>query len=191
MYPLTANNFVLKLTISDAVIFFVSGLAVFFDLWIRKIPNWVILIGLLCGLTVNGIQGSSYLIASILGFVAGIIVLVFPFALGWLGAGDVKYFGVVGALLGVSWLPRVFFYSALVAGSIAVGYMVTGFTRCLRFKELWLDLETMIVTGGQVLPNRVSARTSEHGVSVPWGVAFAAGTILAYYFDPTGKWASF
>jgi prepilin peptidase CpaA len=189
---LAANNFVLKLTISDAVIFFVSGLAVFFDLSIRKIPNWVILIGLLSGLTLNGFQGSSYLIASILGFVAGIVVLVFPFALGWLGAGDVKYFGVVGALLGVSWLPRVFFYSALVAGSIAAGYMLTGFARTLRFKALWLDLKTMIVTCGQVLPNNpVSARTSEHGVSVPWGVAFAAGTILAYYFDSTGKWASF
>jgi prepilin peptidase CpaA len=188
---LAANNFVLKLTISDAVIFSVSGLAVFFDLSIRKIPNWVILIGLLFGLTLNGFQGSSYLIASILGFVTAIVVLILPFALGWLGAGDVKYFGVVGALLGVSWLPRVFFYSALVAGSIAAGYMLMGFARTLRFKELWLDLKTMIVTGGQFLPNSVSARTSEHGVSVPWGVAFAAGTILAYYFDSTGKWASF
>lgn len=177
--------------ILDAVIFLVSGLAVFFDLSIRKIPNWVILIGLLCGVTLNGFQGSSHLIASVLGFVAGIGVLVLPFALGWLGAGDVKYFGVVGALLGVSWLPRVFFYSALVAGSIAAGYILTGFARTLRFKEFWWDLKTMMLTGGQVLFNPVSARTSEHGVSVPWGVAFAAGTILAYYLDSTGKWASF
>jgi prepilin peptidase CpaA len=179
------------LTISDAVIFFVSGLAVFFDLSIRKIPNWVILVGLLCGLTLNGFHGSSYLIASILGFLAGIILLILPFALGWLGAGDVKYFGVVGALLGVSWLPRVFFYSALVAGSIAAGYVLTGFGRTLRFKELWWDLKTIVYTGGQLLPNCVFARTSEQGVSVPWGVAFAAGTILAYYLDSTGKWASF
>ena len=179
------------MTISDAVIFLVSGLAVFFDLSIRKIPNWVILVGLLCGFTLNGFLGSSYLIASILGFAAGIVVLLFPFALGWLGAGDVKYFAVIGALLGVSWLPRVFFYSALVAGSIAAGYLLTGLVRNLRFKKLWLDLKTMIVTGGQVLPNVVSARSSEDGASVPWGVAFAAGTILAYYFDSTGKLASF
>jgi prepilin peptidase CpaA len=188
---LAANNFVLKLTVSDAVIFSVSGLAVFFDLSIRKIPNWVILIGLLSGLTLNGLQGASYLIASILGFLVAIVVLMLPFALGWLGAGDVKYFGVVGALLGISWLPRVFFYSALVAGSIAAGYVLTGFASTLRFKEFWSGLKTVILTGGQVLPNPVSSRTSGHGVSVPWGVAFAAGTILAYYFDSTGKWASF
>ena len=188
---MAANNLVLKLTITDAVIFSVSGLSAFFDLWIRKIPNWLIVVGLLCGLLLNGFQGGSYLLASILGFLVGILALILPFALGWVGAGDVKYFGVVGALLGVSWLPRVFFYSALVAGSIAAGYMVTGFARTLWFKELWLDLKTMIVTGGRVFPNPVSARTSEHGVSIPWGVAFAAGTILAYYFDSTGKWASF
>jgi len=179
------------LTISDALIFSVSGLAAFFDLWIRKIPNWLTVVGLLCGLALNGFHGSSYLVASILGFVIGVVVLVFPFALGWVGAGDVKYFGVVGALLGVSWLPRVFFYSALVAGLIAAAYMITGLARSSRFRQLWLDLKTMVVSGGQVLPASVSARTSERDMSVPWGVAFAAGTILAYYFDSTGKWASF
>jgi prepilin peptidase CpaA len=179
------------LTITDAVIFFVSGLSAFFDLRIRKIPNWLILLGLLCGLVLNGFQGSSYLLASVMGFVVGIFVLVLPFALGWVGAGDVKYFGVVGALLGVSWLPRVFFYSALVAGFIAAAYMVAGLARCSRFKELWLDLKIMVVSGGQVLPAPVSARTSESDRSVPWGVAFGAGTIIAYYFDSTGKWASF
>jgi prepilin peptidase CpaA len=179
------------LTISDAVIFSVSGLAAFFDLWIRKIPNWLTVVGLLCGLVVNGLHGSSYLVASILGFMVGVGFLVVPFALGWIGAGDVKYFGVVGALLGVSWLPRVFFYSALVAGLIAAVYMATGLARSSRFRELWLDLKTMVVSGGQVLPTSVSARTSDSDMSVPWGVAFAAGTILAYYFDSTGKWASF
>ena len=179
------------MTISDAVIFCVSGLSAFFDLRIRKIPNWLIVVGLLCGLVLNGLQGASYLLASVMGFFVGIFVLVLPFALGWIGAGDVKYFGVVGALLGISWLPRVFFYSALVAGFIAAAYMVGGLSRSSRFKELWLDLKTMIVSGGQVLPSPVSARTSESDRSVPWGVAFAAGTILAYYFDSTGKWASF
>src|SRR5689334_21465654 len=149
------------------------------------------MVGLLCGLVLNGFHGSSYLVASILGFVIGVVVLVFPFALGWVGARDVKYFGVVGALLGVSWLPRVFFYSALVAGSIAGAYIAAGFVRTSRFKELWLDLKTIVVSGGQVFPDPVSARTSEYGVSVPWGVAFAAGTILAYYFDSSGQWASF
>jgi prepilin peptidase CpaA len=145
----------------------------------------------LCGLVINTSRGSIYVLQSVLGFGVGILVLLLPFALGWIGAGDVKYFGVVGALLGVSWLPRVFFYSALVAGVIAAGYMAAGLARISRFKEFWLDLKTMLVSAGHVLPDPVSARTRERSTSVPWGVAFALGTIIAYYLDSNGKWASF
>ena len=126
-----------------------------------------------------------------LGFLVGIAVLIVPFALGWIGAGDVKFFGVIGGLLGVSWLPRVFFYSALVAGAIALGYIAFGLATFSRFKALWLDIKTAVLSLGHVLPDPVPVRTKESGGSVPWGVAFAAGTIIAYYGDPSGRWAGF
>ena len=118
-------------------------------------------------------------------------MLILPFALGWIGAGDVKFFGVVGALLGVSWLPRVFFYSALIAGLIAVGYLAMGLAHISRFKEFWLNIKITILSMGSVLPDPVHVTTRQGGGSVPWGVAFAAGMIIAYYFDSTGKWAGF
>jgi prepilin peptidase CpaA len=179
------------LTFLDPVIFFVSGLSVFFDLRIRRIPNWLIIVGLICGVVLNAFQGAGHLFQSIAGFAVGIGVLILPFAFGWVGAGDVKYFGVVGTLLGVSLLPRVFFYSALVAGLIAVGYLGFGLARISRFKQTWLDLKVAVLSMGQVLPDPVQKRTREHGDSVPWGVAFAAGTIIAYYLDPSGRWAGF
>jgi prepilin peptidase CpaA len=123
--------------------------------------------------------------------VVGVTVLILPFALGWIGAGDVKFFGVVGALLGVSWLPRVFFYSALIAGLIAVGYLAMGLAHISRFKEFWLNIKIAILSMGSVLPDPVHVKTREGGGSVPWGVAFAAGMIIAYYFDSTGRWAGF
>jgi prepilin peptidase CpaA len=169
----------------------VSGLSAFFDFRIRRIPNWLIAIGLICGVVLNAFHGSPYLIQSVLGFLVGVVVLIVPFALGWIGAGDVKYLGVVGSLLGVSWLPRVFFYSALVAGIIAIGYLAVGLARISRFRGLWLDIKTAVLSMGQVLPVPVNTKTGERGASVPWGVAFAAGTIIAYYFDPTGRWAAF
>lgn len=168
-----------------------SGLSAFFDLKIRRIPNWLIAVGFFCGVILNAFQGSQYLVQSILGFLVGVAVLILPFAFGWIGAGDVKYFGVVGALLGLSWLPRVFFYSALVAGLIAFGYLATGLVRLSRFKKFWLEVKTALLSMGQVLPDPVYSKTREHGGSVPWGVAFAAGTIIAYYFDPNGRWAAF
>ena len=82
-------------------------------------------------------------------------MLILPFAFGWIGAGDVKFFGVVGALLGVSWLPRVFFYSALIAGLIAVGYLAMGLAHISRFKEFWLNIKITILSMGSVLPDPV------------------------------------
>jgi len=179
------------LTLADNIIFLVSGLSAFFDLKMRRIPNWLIIVGLLCGVFLNAFQGTGHLIQSLTGFAVGIGVLLLPFAFGWIGAGDVKYFGVVGALLGVYWLPRVFFYSALVAGLIAVGYLGVGLARFTRFRQSWLDLKVAVLSMGYVLPDTVQKRTREHGDSVPWGVAFAAGTIIAYYIDPNGQWAGF
>ena len=179
------------MALSDTVIILVSGLSAFFDLWIRKIPNWLIVSGLACGVILNAVQGSGSLMQSILGFLVGIAVLLFPFAFGWVGAGDVKYFGVVGALLGVSWLPRVFFYSALVAGTIALGYVACGLASLSRFKAFWLDIKTAVLSFGHLLPDPVHVRSEESGGSVPWGVAFAAGTIIAYFVDPNGRWAGF
>ena len=139
----------------------------------------------------NGLQGVSQLFQSVAGLVAAVAVLLLPFALGWIGAGDVKFFGVVGALLGVAWLPRVFFYSALAAGLIAVVYLSIGVTSLGPVKNLWTDFKLAALSLGQVFPDPVHKRNAGRGRSVPWGVAFALGTIIAYYFDHTGQWAGF
>jgi len=179
------------LALIDVVILSVSGLSAFLDYRIRKIPNWLILIGLFSGVLLNALSGGSHFLQSVLGLVVGVAVLIVPFPCGWIGAGDVKFFGAVGALLGVNWLPRVFFYSSLVAGLIAFGYVIVGSARFSRLREMWLDLRLAIVSFGRVLPEPVHQRTLNHGDSVPWGVAFAAGTIIAYFFDHSGEWAGF
>jgi prepilin peptidase CpaA len=175
----------------DAIVILISSLSAFFDLRIRKIPNWLIAIGVFSGVGLNAFYGVSQLMHSMAGLVVGILVLLLPFALGWMGAGDVKFFGVVGALLGVSLLPRVFFYSALVAGLIAVAYLVTGNSQLGRLRDLWIDVKLTFLSLGRLLPAPIHKRTESRGGSVPWGVAFAVGTIIAYYFDDKGKWAGF
>jgi prepilin peptidase CpaA len=179
------------LTPSDAIIFLVSGLAAFFDLKLRRIPNWLIVSGLLCGVVLNYFHGDGRWLQSVFGFLVGVAVLVLPFAFGWIGAGDVKFFGVIGALLGISWLPRVFFYSALVAGVIAFGYLAAGLASFSRLKSYWLDIKTAVLSLGNVLPGPGPGRSRGADGSVPWGVAFAAGMIIAYYFDPNGRWSGF
>jgi prepilin peptidase CpaA len=175
----------------DVAILLVTFLSVFFDLAVRRIPNWIIAFGLLGGFLVHGTQGLGPFVYSLLGFIVGIAVFIVPFALGWMGAGDVKYFGVVGALLGVEWLPRVLFYSILSAGFFSVGYVAIGRFNSGFLKDAWTDCKLAILSLGRVLPESIGKRTAKGADSVPWGVAIGAGTLVAYYLDPTGQWAGF
>ena len=163
--------------------------AALFDIKERRIPNWVILFGLIGGLALGAVQGSTHLVLNLVGFFAGILALMIPFAFRWLGAGDVKFFAAVGGLLGYQSLPRVFFYSCIVAGLIAL--VALGFGRAPRisFKRFWTDCKFMLLCYRIELPNSTSRASG--GYSVPWGVAIGAGTIMAYYVDPAGTWAGF
>jgi prepilin peptidase CpaA len=175
----------------DFSILLVTVLSVFFDLTVRRIPNWIIAFGLLGGFLLNASQGFAQFSHSLLGFIGGIGVFIVPFALGWMGAGDVKYFGVVGALLGVEWLPRVLFYSILAAGVFAVTYVAIGRFNSGFLKDAWIDCKLAILSLGRLLPDSIGKRTAKGADSVPWGVAIGAGTLVAYYLDPTGQWAGF
>jgi prepilin peptidase CpaA len=175
----------------DFSILLVTVVSVSFDLTVRRIPNWIIAFGLAGGLLLNASQGFAQFSHSLLGFIGGIAVFIVPFALGWMGAGDVKYFGVVGALLGVEWLPRVLFYSIVVAGVIAVGCVSVSRFNSRFLKDAWIDCKLAIFSLGRVLPDSIGKRTAKGADSVPWGVAIGAGTLVAYYVDPTGRWAGF
>jgi prepilin peptidase CpaA len=179
------------LFLSDIVIAAVIGLSVFFDLTVRRIPNWLIAFGLFAGLSMNLYHGFDPLLRSILGMLCGVAILFPVFALGWMGAGDVKCFGVMGALLGVGWLPRIFFYSALSAGAIALAYTILGYFNLAVAKSMWTDAKLALITMGRVMPDEIGVRVSNGNRSVPWGVAFAIGTVMAYYVDYNGRWAGF
>ena len=177
--------------IIDVTLVLVSCLSAFFDLVARRIPNWLIAIGATTGLAINAFQGGHYFLQSLLGFVVGIAVLVLPFAMGWIGAGDVKFFGVMGAQLGIVLLPRIFLYSAIVAGVIAVSSLLSGKISFFSFKQIWLDVKIAIISLGEIIPPPVRERVAKRDESVPWGVAFAVGSLIAYYLDPDGQWAGF
>jgi prepilin peptidase CpaA len=180
------------LIVFDLVVATVTGLSLFFDLRVRRIPNWLILFGLGSGLILNLYRGASQFSYSAIGFLVGVGTFVIPFALGWIGAGDVKLCGVIGAMLGVKWLPRVLFYSAMTAGIIALASVSVGRYRPGFLKSAWIECKIAALSFGRILPESVNMRVSKGGVySLPLGVALSVGTILAYFVDPVGHWAAF
>ncbi|MFQ5684280.1 MAG: prepilin peptidase [Candidatus Binatia bacterium] len=180
-----------KLFFNTFLVLFTS-LAAGFDIREKRIPNWLILVGLIFGLLINALKGRAQLMDSVWGLFLGLGIFVIPFALGWLGAGDVKLFGVLGAILGVKWLPRVFFYSAILGGLLALFSII--YQRGVRLKggkEMWTDFKVLIMSRGSILPEGRKKGREEEVDAVPYGVALGLGALFAFYVDPQGGWAGF
>lgn len=98
-----------------------------FDFNHRRVPNWLVLGGLAAAglsLLLNvqpfGIRGGDALIGALVGF---IVMLIF-YAVGWMGAGDVKFAGTLGLWVGLQPLLAIWIGAALLAGLHAALWML-------------------------------------------------------------------
>lgn len=83
------------------------------------IPNWITVGGTLSGLLIHLVKdGGIGLLFSLVGFGAGFILLLILYAMGGLGAGDVKLFGAIGAITGAQFTLYSMMYSIFFAGCI-------------------------------------------------------------------------
>jgi len=159
----------------------------------RRLPNWLTLgtalAGLALGLAGRGLDGGK---DSLIGWLLGIALLFLPFALGGMGAGDVKLMGAVGALRGPSFVFISFIYTALIGGVVSLVLMAYQGRLCPLLKSVlgWLWLALRCVFLYRSLPplgsSQLLAPAGEEGVagkpkltSIPYGLAIAAGSLLA------------
>ncbi len=110
-----ANNI---LVIFLGVILFV---AVTIDLRAQRIPNLLtfpaVALTLIYYSVTSGLNGFFF---SVIGLLAGISLLIIPYLLGGMGAGDAKLMGVVGGVLGAKGVFYAFLFSAIVGGIYAI-----------------------------------------------------------------------
>lgn len=166
-------------------------LSVGFDLWQNRIPNWLNFSATAVGISIGACAGIHALLDSFLGLGLAVAILLVPFVVGGLGAGDVKFLAAVGAILGVQWVPRIFFYTALLGIPLALVAMLFQGVRANMFRGAWVDLKLLWLSRGAALPESVTDRVSRGARTVPYGVAIGLGTLIAFYADSYGKWAGF
>lgn len=148
------------------------------DLRTRRIPNLLSGATMLAGVALNTAYfGTSGLAGSLAGLVMAVILLLFPFALGGIGGGDVKMMGAVGTLLG----PRI-----TLAG-LCFGLILGGATIAIhlsqkgRLREKLAAVGTMVTAAAltrSFLPLKVSA-SDQDAVSLPYSLPLALGVIAA------------
>ena len=104
------------------------AIAAIFDVMVRRVPNTLVGIGMLSALTLTIMPNSNIsnlnISASLLGGLLGLVIFYYPYAKGYLGAGDTKLFVLVGMFLGPSLAAWAFLFSCLAGGMIALPFVI-------------------------------------------------------------------
>lgn len=163
------------------VLIVVVAAAAVLDLRTRRIPNWLTFPSLALALILQFVlHGGAGLVQGGLGFAVGAGLFLLPFALGGMGAGDVKLMGVAGAFLG----PAGALWAVLFTG-IAGGVLV------IVWGLLKGRLGGVLSRTGAVLrrldPRHAAATelptlAKGKGWTIPYGVAIAFGVGLSLWW---------
>jgi prepilin peptidase CpaA len=147
-----------------------------------KVPNWLTLHLVAGGLAFSAWYGGSHgLLASLAGAGLGLALLLPLYAIGGMGAGDVKLFAGVGAWVGPAVTLGAFTVSAVVGGVMAVVMVAwTG-----QYARHWAMFQTI---SHEILTVRDPSRLAQAAAArkptmllLPYGIPLAAGSI-GYFF---------
>lgn len=151
-----------------------------FDVGTRRIPNAITVGGLAVALLLRlSLGGAGGLVDGLLGALLAFLVTFPLFMLRSMGGGDVKLLTAVGAFLGPADTFVALLATALVGGVLAI--VVSLRHRRLRTSVAgtWTvvrGLTLKAISGGEV--DAVPTLETKGAVTVPYGVAIAAGAVI-------------
>lgn len=147
------------------------------DIRKRKILNIVTLPSIFFAFVYYTITlGLEGIIFSGKGLLVGLGLLIIPYLLGGMGAGDVKLMAAIGALMGTSFVFYSFIYTALIGGVIGLVLILKtrGFLKTI--KSFYLKITSVVFfrssLGSMIIPNG-----KKGSISFPYGVAIVFGTL--------------
>jgi len=160
-----------------AIIIFIAIWASYADLCTRRIPNYLTLSAMLLGLGLHaGESGIPGFLDSLGGLGLGFSVFLALYILGGMGAGDVKLMGGMGALLGLKLTAIALIYTALAGGIMAIIQILVN----RAWKNTFFNLiNIFIIRGKSTTACGEIASTKGNALSIPYGIAIGAGSILA------------
>jgi prepilin peptidase CpaA len=165
-------------TLYGGALLALMGLAALFDLRTRRIPNAITVVGLGLALAVRATVGAAAVGAGLAGAGVALAVVVPLFVLRGMGGGDAKLLIMAGAFLGVEG-----FFVALLA-TFMFGGIMSVLAAARRGVILPLLFNTFGLARWLVTLGRRGERPvleSADALKVPYGVAIAAGAVVALY----------
>jgi len=153
-----------------------------------KVPNWItfpmIATGWVYSAALSPYAGWEGLLLSLLGTAVGLAVLLPLYAVGGMGAGDVKLMAGVGAWMWGTVTLYAFAVSALVGGVIAVGMVLSRGAWNKHKNQFWLILNEIVMVKDPEKLAEYAAQRKPSMFLLPYGIPIAIGSIA--YFAWTG-----
>jgi prepilin peptidase CpaA len=160
-----------------AVLIALVLIAAIYDLRYRKIPNWLVLAGLLIGIGLNAFlfEWAGLRIAGLgIGFA---FLIYFPlYAIRAMGAGDVKLMAAIGSLVGPWPWFGIFLFTAMVGGLMALVLVLTRGRARQTFSNLAYMLREMAYLRPPYARNQELDVKHPKAVTLPHGFSIAVGT---------------
>jgi prepilin peptidase CpaA len=162
-----------------AILFIPLAVAItYMDVRYRRIPNELVLLTFIGGLTINTIFGGSRgFLVSLGGFALAFGLMFVLHAFGTMGAGDVKLFAAIGAINGISLVLPTLMVVALTGGFFAICKMIYArrtVTTLLGVTQVFYGL-----LPGQRVPR--FEVPMDRSITLPYALPICFGSLIAFF----------
>jgi prepilin peptidase CpaA len=149
-----------------------------YDLYARRVPNGLLLLCVLLqltGLILARPRSELSFAGHALGLAIGLLALLPFYVAGWMGAGDVKFFAVLGFFMGVTPLLPIWIIASLLAGLHALAVL-----SARHYLQLLPALRVLLTRwqGSDVGQRIIHARAGRRGLPYAAHLAIAALMVI-------------
>lgn len=149
-----------------------------------RVPNWITFPMFLAGLAFNvWLSGWTGLGEGLLGGLVGLLCLLPLYAVGGMGAGDVKLMAGVGAWLGASVTFYAFCVSAIVGAVMAVGMVLYRRRFVQHYANFVIILTEWMQTKNPRELSRLAAERKPTMMLLPYGIPICVGSIAYFLYE--------
>jgi prepilin peptidase CpaA len=151
------------------------------DLHRRRIPNRLTFGAALVALLAVPLSGAMSLETTTEGWLLGLVLWMPVYALGGMGAGDVKLLAAIGAWLGPLGVFEAALYTAIVGGILALAVALAKGCVGRTFANVWLLLTHLRVVG--LRPDLQLTLDTSISPRLAYAVPTLMGTVVAIWLS--------
>jgi prepilin peptidase CpaA len=151
-----------------------------------KVPNWLTFPMIVSGWLYSATSVAGYpwwegLMYSLLGTIVGLALLMPAYAIGGMGAGDVKLLAGIGAWVWSTTTLWAFAISAIVGGVIAVAMVLVQRGWYKHQSQFWMICNEILTVKDPEKLSTIAAQRKSSMMLLPYGIPIAIGTIAYFY----------